>query len=114
FRVRAVAGGTATTSSAPITVVTLPAAPVATAATSIATLAFTANWGAVTGAAKYRLDVSTVSNFASFVSRYQDLDVTHVTSFAVNTNLAAGTTYYYRVRAENADGVAGTGGAAHV
>jgi hypothetical protein len=42
------------------------AAPTATAATSITGTGFTANWGAVTGAASYQLDVSTNPCFATF------------------------------------------------
>ncbi len=37
----------------------------------------------------------------AFVTGYQDLSVGNVTTYPVNTNLTANTTYYYRVRAEN-------------
>ena len=46
----------------------VPAAPVASAATELSDTGFTANWGAVAEATGYRLDVSAVSNFASFVT----------------------------------------------
>ena len=59
---------------------------------------FVANWGGVSGAGTYFLDVSTVSNFATYVGVYQDLNVGSATSFNV-TGLTAGTTYFYRVRA---------------
>jgi hypothetical protein len=80
-----------------------PAAPVVASASAITTSAFTANWAASSGATKYFLDVSTVSNFASYVSGYQDKDVGNVIFSAV-TGLDAGTTYYYRVRANNSAG----------
>jgi hypothetical protein len=68
-----------------------PAAPVVASASAISTSAFTANWAASSGATKYFLDVSTVSNFASYVSGYQDKDVGNVIFSAV-TGLDAGTT----------------------
>lgn len=76
-----------------------PAAPVPSAATNIATSSFTANWAASSGANAYYLDVSTVSNFASFVTGYNNKSVGNVTSASV-TGLSANTTYYYRVRAK--------------
>lgn len=80
-----------------------PSAPTATAATGVTSTAFTANWTSVTGATGYRLDVSTNSAFSTYVSGYQDLDVGNVSSRSVS-NLSAGTTYYYRVRAYNSTG----------
>ena len=80
-----------------------PAAPVVAAATGNTTTGFTANWAASSGATKYFLDVATDSGFTSFVTGYQNKDVGNVTSSAV-TSLNAGTTYYYRVRANNSAG----------
>ena len=106
YRVRAYNGGGTSGSSSTITVQTLvtpPVAPVANAATGVTQTTFTANWNPSTTATGYRLDVSTSNTFSSFVSGYNDLDVTNVTSFGV-TGLAANTAYYYRVRAYNGGG----------
>jgi hypothetical protein len=106
YRVRASsANGTSGNSNA-ISATTIPPNPVATSAGSFAPAAFTANWAAATGATSYRLDVATTNVFTggTFVTGYQDLNVGNVTSYNVNTNLAAGTTYFYRLRAANGSG----------
>ena len=82
---------------------TTPNAPVVVSASAISTSGFTANWAASSGATKYFLDVATDNGFTSFVTGYQNKDVGNVTSSAV-TSLNAGTTYYYRVRANNSAG----------
>jgi len=69
-------------------------------ATNLTTTSFTANWTGVGGASSYRLDVSTSSNFVTYVGIYQDLNVGNVTNKLVN-GLSANTFYYYRVRAFN-------------
>jgi sugar lactone lactonase YvrE len=106
YRVRAVSDAGTSASSSTITAstpVAVPAAPTATAATGITTSGFTANWGAVSGATGYRLDVSTSNTFGTFVAGNQDRDVGNNASAAV-TGLADNTQYYYRVRATNAGG----------
>jgi hypothetical protein len=65
---------------------------------------FMARWDSVTGATGYLLDVSTSDSFSGYVDGYHDLDVGSVTGRAV-TGLSRGTTYYYRVRAYNANGL---------
>jgi len=65
---------------------------------------FIAIWSSVTGATRYRLDVSTNSNFTSFVSGYNDRNVGSNTVFHV-TGLNPDTTYYYRVRARDGNNV---------
>ena len=104
YRVRALnASGTSGNSNV-ITTVTIPAEPVASAASGITPTSFYANWASVTQATKYYLDVSTSSSFDSYVTGWQNVDVGNVTTYSVNTNISAGTTYYYRVRAYNASG----------
>lgn len=89
----------ATSNAAP----TIPTAPVISAPSAITTGGFTANWQASSGATKYFLDVATDNGFTSLVAGYNNLDVGGATSAAV-TGLAASTTYYYRVRANNSAG----------
>ena len=62
-----------------LTVNLKPAAPVASAATSITSGSLVANWGSVSTATSYQLDVSTASNFSSFVSGYNNLTVSGTT-----------------------------------
>jgi hypothetical protein len=91
-------GNTVFTSSA----ITVYLPPVALGATNFAYNSFSANWNASTGATGYHLDVSTESNFASFLTGYNDLDVSNVTTYPVS-GVTYGTTYYYRVRAYTAN-----------
>jgi hypothetical protein len=70
---------------------------VADAATAIGGNDFNANWSFVPGATNYRLDVSTTSTFATFVTGYNDLSVGNVNTYHV-AGLNPLTTYYYRVK----------------
>src|SRR5688572_7126460 len=79
--------------------------PTAFQASNVTTNSFTAQWSSVSGALAYRLDVSTVSNFASFVSGYNNLQVgSEFTTQHNVSGLSPNTTYWYRVRAENSGG----------
>lgn len=79
---------------------TVPYTPVVSPATAINCSGFTTNWPATPTATSYLLDVSTVSNFATFVPGYQDRNVGNVLTYPV-TGMPAGT-LYYRIRAQNA------------
>jgi hypothetical protein len=106
YRIRAYNSCGTSVSSNIITYATLPAtpaAPAATAGTGAACTQITANWDASANATKYFLDVSSVIGFSSFVGIYNNLDVGNVLTLNV-TGLTAGTTYYYRVRANNSCG----------
>ncbi|HET6419776.1 MAG TPA: Ig-like domain repeat protein [Geobacteraceae bacterium] len=81
----------------------LPAAPVAAAATGITDAGFSANWGAVSGATGYYLDVSEDSAFTTFVSGFSGKDVGNAVTATVG-GLAPGVTYFYRLRAYDGDG----------
>ncbi|HMO52359.1 MAG TPA: autotransporter-associated beta strand repeat-containing protein [Kiritimatiellia bacterium] len=87
----------------------VPVAPTATAASSVQPTSFQANWQSVVGATSYRLDVSTVNTFSSFVGSYNNLNVGNVTTFSVS-GLTGGQTYYYRVRAVNGAGAGANSG----
>ncbi len=67
---------------------------------------FMATWGNLRGATGYLLDVSTSSQFISYVDGYHELDVGNVTGQVV-VGLRPGTTYYYRVRPYSAAGASG-------
>ncbi len=77
--------------------------PKANTATSVGSTGFTANWTApvVGTVTNYLLDVSTSAVFANAITGSPFTIASPTTSFAV-TGLAAGTTYYYRVRADKA------------
>ena len=81
---------------------TVPA-PTANAASGVTSDGFIANWSSSGAVGGYRLDVSTSSSFASFVSGYQNLDVGNALSRTI-TGLTASTLYYYRVRAYSGGG----------
>ena len=88
------------TATLSVSVVPLTTAPTNNAATGVGCTSFNANWSSVSGATGYKLDVSTVNTFASFVAGYNDLSVGNVVTYSV-TGLSIGTNYYFRVRGLN-------------
>ena len=93
------ATASATTLAAPDT--TPPSAPANLAATALSTGSITLAWTAATdnvAVTGYRLDVSTQSSFARFITGYSNQDLGSVTSTALG-GLVPSTTYYARVRA---------------
>ena len=81
-----------------------PPAPTATSGTNIEVDSFSANWEASMGATGYKLDVATDIDFNSFVVGYNDLDVSNVVTYSVDSNIDPNTDYYYRVRAYDNNG----------
>jgi len=83
-----------------------PLPPVQTSATSLTSSGGTINWGAVSGATAYTVDVDNDPAFGTPVSGFDDLNVGNVLTKAV-TGLSASTVYYARVRALNLSGESG-------
>jgi hypothetical protein len=102
FRLRAGNATGQSVNSNEQSILLIPATPVAVAGTLVTQSGFTANWNAVIGAANFHIDISGLSDFSTNLVDNKQLAST-VTSEAI-TGLAAGTTYYYRVRASNASG----------
>jgi hypothetical protein len=80
---------------------TPPLVPVATQATGIDSTSFDANWNVSVGATSYYLDVATNISFTALLAGYNNFNVGNVTTYPVS-GLTCNTTYYYRVRANNA------------
>jgi len=96
--------GTSGASAKAVTVIAAtPSAPISTSGSGATCTQITANWNASTNATSYKLDVSTVNTFITYVR--QNVTVTGLTYNV--TGLAAGTTYYYRTRSLNTCGTSG-------
>jgi hypothetical protein len=106
------AGGTSawSTASSFTTIVAAPGVPVLSAPANNATgiaVSPTVTWNAVTGAATYRVQVSTASDFS--IGIVVDDSTLTTASKAVGT-LSNGTKYYWRVNAKNAGGTSAWAG----
>lgn len=86
-----------------------PDAPLATAATNVSASGFSANWNAVAAATNYLLDVAADAMFTGVVAGCDNRAVGHVLTWSL-TGLAAGHSYFYRVRAQSAGGISGNSG----
>lgn len=84
----------------------LPDIPVAYDAGSVTNNSFYANWNASSNSTGYYMDVSTVSNFASFITGYENVSVGNVLTYQV-TGLSPGVNYHFRVRGTNSNGTSG-------
>lgn len=69
---------------------------------SVDTSSFDISWDKADGAASYRVDVSTSSNFTTMLTGYNNKFVNETS--CVVTGLDRDTTYYYRVRSANSSG----------
>jgi len=99
YRLKAYNTGGTNGYSNTVSLISATAVPIASSPTNIGTNNFYANWGFITGATSYRLDVNTQPNFAVGTAILDDETVT--TTYKNITGLAGGTTYYYRVRSFN-------------
>jgi hypothetical protein len=105
YRVRAYNGTCVSANSNVITYATTvaPTVPNALAGSGKTCSQITANWGSVSNATSYIIDVSTQTgaNFnANILGSYNNLNVGNVTTKDI-TGLSVNTNYYYRVRAAN-------------
>jgi hypothetical protein len=105
-RMRAVNAATTSQNSIQVIAITdpLPGSPEAPTPTDITTTSFSLNWSAVVGSPpiSYRLDVSTVSNFATRLPGYDNLTVNGTSQIV--TGLNSGAIYYVRIRSVDANG----------
>jgi hypothetical protein len=102
-RIRALNESGASPVSETFTILTLPDAPETEEATLIKTTSFTSNWTSVTSATSYLLEVATDENFTNYLTGFEGMEVS-TTSLAIE-NAEVGTTYFYRVRAQNESGI---------
>ena len=76
--------------------------PVASAASTVSGVGATTAWGGLPGVSSYLLDVSSQSNFATYVNGMHGVAL--VTTSCIIGGLTPNTTYYYRVRAAYSSG----------
>jgi hypothetical protein len=89
YRVRADNGCSVSSNSNAIVVGTAtPISPTATPADNFTCTSFNANWGAVSGAIQYFIDVATSATFgASTLPAYTNFNIGNVTTFNVTSGI---------------------------
>ena len=105
YRIRAANSSGVSDHSNVITILPLIGPPIALEATNITKYSFTANWTSVVGAANYKIDIATDSEFINVLNGYNNLTVSG-TSIDV-TGLESGKVYFYRLRSMNSSGTSG-------
>jgi hypothetical protein len=75
--------------------------------TNITSNSFRLNWSPVDGASGYRLDVSPVSSFSSFVEGYENVQINAFTNSWAVSSLSSSTTFYIRLRSTTISGGVG-------
>ncbi len=71
--------------------------PIANPATEVTESSFIAGWNFVSTAKSYLLDVSTESDFSSYIAGYESREITGINADV--SDLTPGTQYYFRVKA---------------
>ncbi len=105
YRVRSENGGGISPYSGTTSILLIPANPGVITVSSITQSSFDLNWDAVTGSTEYLLDISVENDFSSFVSGYENKELSATNESVVG--LQNGTTYHIRLRSQNATGVSG-------
>ncbi len=78
--------------------------PTAAAATNVEISSFTMNWSGPATFTSYRLDLSTASDFSSYVTNFQNKTVNGTSDSITGLDLSTGATYYYRLRGADSNG----------
>lgn len=98
------AGSDTWSSASSTTSFTVVDIPTAAAATNVESTSFTINWTGSATFTGYRLDVSTASDFSSYVTNFQNKTVTGSSDSITGLDLSTGTSYYYRLRGADSNG----------
>ncbi len=80
----------------------IPSTPSVNEATDVSSIGFTANWSDVSGEDNYRVDISSDSDFSTFIPGYEGASA--ASNSLIVSGLDAGDTYYFKVRSENEGG----------
>ncbi|MEO9965046.1 MAG: fibronectin type III domain-containing protein, partial [Reichenbachiella sp.] len=103
YRLKAINNSGESNYSNVIEIITVPGQPQTTTPSDFSETSFSANWEAEGGSSAYYLDVSESDDFSSFLPGYNNLFVNGTTQEI--SDLARGSSYYYRVKAANSSGI---------